>query len=57
MAHVSYVDNRLPQCLPMIVLFHKVGDVTSVYLHGLPSARLMELARQNKTEYGKEMVR
>ncbi|PVH82423.1 flavin-nucleotide-binding protein [Cadophora sp. DSE1049] len=54
MAHVSYVDNGLPQCLPMIALFHKVGDVTSVYLHGHPSARLMELVRQNKNENGME---
>ncbi len=54
MAHVSYVDNGLPQCLPMIALFHTVGDNTAVYLHGHPSARLMELVRQNKTEDGSE---
>ncbi|KAH7412902.1 hypothetical protein BKA64DRAFT_731142 [Cadophora sp. MPI-SDFR-AT-0126] len=54
MAHVSYVDNVLPQCLPIIALFHKVGDITFVYLHGHPSSRLMELVRQKRTENGKE---
>lgn len=47
MAHVSYVDNGLPQCLPMIALFHTIGDSTAVYLHGHPSSRLMELVRTN----------
>ena len=54
MAHVSYVDKALPQCLPMIALFHKIGDATSVYLHGHPNARLMELVRQNKHGDGTE---
>ncbi|CZR69325.1 related to flavin-nucleotide-binding protein [Phialocephala subalpina] len=47
MAHVSYVDDGLPQCLPMIALFHTIGDETAVYLHGHPSARLMELVKQS----------
>ncbi|KUJ19345.1 uncharacterized protein LY89DRAFT_695918 [Mollisia scopiformis] len=55
MAHVSYVDNGLPQCLPMIALFHTIGDDTAVYLHGHPSARLMELARQNKSYDGEKI--
>lgn len=54
MAHVSYVDKGSPQCLPMIALFYKIGGVTSVYLHGHPSARLMELVRQNPHEDGTE---
>jgi uncharacterized protein len=49
-AHVSYVDNGLPQCLPMIALFHSVGGDTAVYLHGHPSSRLMELVWRREKE-------
>lgn len=47
-AHVSYVDNGFPQCLPMIALFRSFGDDQrpSVWLHGHPTARLMELVKQ-----------
>ncbi|KAL4951938.1 hypothetical protein BDW69DRAFT_201071 [Aspergillus filifer] len=58
MAHVAYVDNGLPQCLPMIALVTTEEDgheskhegneksETVVYLHGHPRMRLAELTRQ-----------
>ncbi|BDD61438.1 hypothetical protein MPDQ_001165 [Monascus purpureus] len=53
-AHVSYVDEGLPQCLPMIALFRVEGDGgnenAAVYLHGHPSTRLMELVRSRASE-------
>ncbi|EGC45424.1 conserved hypothetical protein [Histoplasma capsulatum var. duboisii H88] len=50
MAHVSYVDGGLPQCLPMIALFRCEDEGEAVYLHGHPSSRLMELVRANEVE-------
>ncbi|KKZ64381.1 hypothetical protein EMCG_09638 [[Emmonsia] crescens] len=50
MAHVSYVDGGLPQCLPMIALFRCEEEGEAVYLHGHPSSRLMELVRHNEVE-------
>ncbi|KAL4959575.1 pyridoxamine 5'-phosphate oxidase family protein [Aspergillus stella-maris] len=63
MAHVAYVDNGLPQCLPMIALIttekgHETNGTlednkqieTVVYLHGHPSMRLAELTRQANRE-------
>ncbi|KAK2802849.1 hypothetical protein FQN51_004111 [Onygenales sp. PD_10] len=51
MAHVSFIDNGLPQCLPMIALFCDEGEAgEAVYLHGHPSSRLMELIKKNATE-------
>ncbi len=52
MSHVSYVDNGLPQCLPMIALFRCEGEhqVPVVYLHGHPSSRLMEIVRKKESE-------
>lgn len=48
-AHVSYVDNGFPQNLPMIALFRRFGDDSpSVYLHGHPTARLIELVKQQQ---------
>lgn len=51
-SHVSYVDNGLPQCVPMIALFRCVGDNQDpvIYLHGHPSSRLMEIVRKNESE-------
>ncbi|KAI1625619.1 hypothetical protein EDD37DRAFT_625173 [Exophiala viscosa] len=51
-SHVSYVDDGLPQCLPMIALFRRVGKNQDpvIYLHGHPSARLMEIVRANESE-------
>lgn len=53
-AHVSYVDEGLPQCLPMIALFQVEDDGgnenAAVYLHGHPSTRLMELVRSRASE-------
>jgi nitroimidazol reductase NimA-like FMN-containing flavoprotein (pyridoxamine 5'-phosphate oxidase superfamily) len=51
-SHVSYVDNGLPQCLPMIVLFRCVGEHQDpvIYLHGHPSSRLMEIVRKKESE-------
>jgi len=50
-SHVSYVDDGLPQCLPMIALFRHEGENRDpvVYLHGHPSSRLMEIVRKNKS--------
>ncbi|PGH17469.1 hypothetical protein AJ79_01069 [Helicocarpus griseus UAMH5409] len=50
MAHVSYIDDGLPQCLPMIALFRSEDEGEAVYLHGHPSSRLMELIRRNEAE-------
>lgn len=50
MAHVSYVDGGLPQCLPMIALFRCEEEGEAIYLHGHPSSRLMELVRENEVE-------
>ncbi|EEQ86150.2 flavin-nucleotide-binding protein [Blastomyces dermatitidis ER-3] len=50
MAHVSYVDHGLPQCLPMIALFRCEEEGEAVYLHGHPSSRLMELVRANEVK-------
>ncbi|KLJ11248.1 hypothetical protein EMPG_09241 [Blastomyces silverae] len=50
MAHVSYVDDGLPQCLPMIALFRCEEEGEAVYLHGHPSSRLMELVRANEVK-------
>lgn len=53
LAHVSFVDEGLPQCLPMIALLAKLdGDEAAVYLHGHPSSRLMELVRAKERERG-----
>ncbi|KAK4938224.1 hypothetical protein LTR10_021297 [Elasticomyces elasticus] len=51
-SHVSYVDEGLPQCLPMIALFRRVGETQDpvIYLHGHPSSRLMEIVRANESE-------
>lgn len=46
-AHVSYVRDDVPQCLPMIALVHTIGNNTAIYLHGHPSAGLMEIVRGN----------
>lgn len=46
MAHVSYIDKGLPQCLPMIALLATFEDEPAVYLHGHPTSRLMELVKQ-----------
>lgn len=53
-AHVSYVDNGLPACMPMIALVSKEeegddGDYV-VHLHGHPSTRIIELVRQSCLE-------
>ncbi|KAI9746632.1 MAG: hypothetical protein M1818_000346 [Claussenomyces sp. TS43310] len=46
LAHVSFVDGGRPQCLPMIAVVAAIeGAAPAVYLHGHPSARLMELVR------------
>ncbi|PGH02641.1 hypothetical protein GX51_04524 [Blastomyces parvus] len=50
MAHVSYIDDGLPQCLPMIALFRCEEEGEAVYLHGHPSSRLMELVRANEAK-------
>ncbi|RDW82787.1 hypothetical protein BP6252_03899 [Coleophoma cylindrospora] len=47
LAHVSYVRDEVPECLPMIALVHTIDDNTAIYLHGHPSAGLMETVRQN----------
>ena len=51
-SHVSYVDDGLPQCLPMIALFRRVGEDQDpvIYLHGHPSSRLMEIVRANESD-------
>lgn len=54
-AHVSYIDNDEPQCLPMIALVRKADDQTAVYLHGHPSSRLMELVRGKGESEKKEI--
>lgn len=52
LSHVSYVDDGLPQCLPMIALFRSEGEGQDpvVYLHGHPSARLMEIVRNQEKD-------
>ncbi|OJJ50403.1 hypothetical protein ASPZODRAFT_139700 [Penicilliopsis zonata CBS 506.65] len=51
LAHVSYVDDGLPQCLPMIALFEELPDgEAAVYLHGHPTSRLIELVRHSVAE-------
>ncbi|KAH8690126.1 hypothetical protein BGW36DRAFT_364849 [Talaromyces proteolyticus] len=51
-SHVSYIDNGLPQCVPMIALFHRAGENEDpvIYLHGHPSSRLMEIVRDKESE-------
>lgn len=49
-AHVSYVEEGFPQCLPMIALLHTIDDQTAVYLHGHPGTKLMELVREKMKE-------
>jgi uncharacterized protein len=58
-SHVTYVDNGLPQCLPMIALFRCVGENQDpvIYLHGHPSSRLMELVRDNESKGLDEKIR
>lgn len=78
LAHVSYVDDGLPACLPMIALVREENEEdiaissegqsrtesprepakTAVYLHGHPSARLMELVRKaNRSNDGETDTR
>lgn len=51
-SHVSYIDDGLPQCLPMIALFRREGKNLDpvIYLHGHPSSRLMEIVRANESK-------
>ncbi|KAF2429055.1 hypothetical protein EJ08DRAFT_698636 [Tothia fuscella] len=62
-AHVSYVDDGMPACLPMVALVRSGMDdegqedtdskgEVAVYLHGPPSARLMELVRKANRDDG-----
>jgi len=61
-AHVAYVDDGEPECLPMIALLQDIEPEygPAVYLHGHPSSRLMELVRENekvREEGGEELQR
>lgn len=59
-AHVSYIVDGAPACMPMIALVlddEEVGEPTlpgqsssAVYLHGHPSTKIMELVRQASRE-------
>ncbi|KAF4122275.1 hypothetical protein GMORB2_7267 [Geosmithia morbida] len=52
-AHVSYVDNGLPACMPMIALVSEEDGGSGecvIHLHGHPRTRIVELVRESSRE-------